>query len=134
LKHVEVSFVGGWPEKIYSGKVRLLDAMHQKDFARVLKQNDLLLYPSKNDAYHNVVYEVLASGLPVVYHPSGGTPEICRNTLFGEPMRDKPQKTLERILDRYHEISERVRYHYGEFLIMHAAKKYEKVFLEAARL
>jgi len=134
LKHVEVSFVGRWPEKIYSGKVRLLGAMHQKEFARVLKQNDLLLYPSKNDACPNVVYEALASGLPVVYHPSGGTPEICRNTLFGEPMGDTPQKTLEKILDRYHEISERVRDHYSEFLITHAAKKYEEVFLEAAGL
>ena len=134
LRHVEVSFVGRWPERIHSGKVRLLGVMHQKDFAQVLKQNDLLLYPSKNDACPNVVYEALASGLPVVYHPSGGTPEICRNTMFGEPMSDTPQKTLEKILDRYHEIRERVSDHYSEFLITYAAKKYEKIFLEAARL
>lgn len=131
LKNVEVSFVGRWPERIEAGKVRLLGSMHQKDFAEVLKLNDLLLYPSQNDACPNVVYEALASGLPVVYHPSGGTPEICRKTLFGEPLRDNPQETLERILDRYHETSERIRDHSEEFFITHAAKMYEKIFLES---
>ena len=44
--------------------------------AEVLRSCDVFLNLSENDPCPNVVLEALASGLPVVYRPSGGVPEL----------------------------------------------------------
>ena len=42
----------------------------------LMRQADILLHPKYNDPCPTVVLEAMASGLPVVYSASGGTPEL----------------------------------------------------------
>ena len=65
--------------------------MEEKQIGEVLRLGDFLLFPSKKDACSNVVVEALASGLPVLYHNSGGTPELCRNSKYGLALPEKNQ-------------------------------------------
>jgi glycosyltransferase involved in cell wall biosynthesis len=44
------------------------------------------LFPSEKEACPNTVVEALACGLPVLYHDSGGTRELCRRGQFGIPI------------------------------------------------
>ena len=48
---------------------------NKKDF--LYKSSDVFLHPSENDNCPNVVLEAMSSGLPIIYHNSGGTPEIA---------------------------------------------------------
>ena len=86
LDKVQVLHIGKWPEHIHLEKVKLLGVMDEKKIGRKLRKADFLLFPSKNEACSNVVIEALASGLPVLYHNSGGNSEICQGTRFGLPL------------------------------------------------
>ena len=56
--------------------VRLLDGYTQRDAPSIYRQADLYLHPKYNDPCPTAVIEAMASGLPVVYSKSGGTPEL----------------------------------------------------------
>ena len=91
LDKVQVLHIGKWPEHIHLEKVKLLGVMDEKKIGRKLRKADFLLFPSKNEACSNVVVEALASGLPVLYHDSGGTPELCQKGRFGLPLPEDPR-------------------------------------------
>lgn len=86
LKNVKVFHIGRWPEHIPSKAVELLGVIQEKEVAETLRRGQFFLFPSENEACPNVVIEALAGGLPVLYHNSGGTPELCRNRQFGMPL------------------------------------------------
>ncbi len=86
LDKVQVSHIGNWPSDIPTEKVRLLGVMEERSIGDLLREADFLLFPSQNEACSNVVVEALASGLPVLYHDSGGTPELCQRGRFGLPL------------------------------------------------
>ena len=48
----------------------------QHDAASLLNRSDILLHTKYNDPCPRLVVEALASGLPIVYSASGGTPEL----------------------------------------------------------
>ena len=47
--------------------------------ASIMRACDVLFFPSVNDYCPNTVLEAMSCGLPVVYHDSGGTPELVRD-------------------------------------------------------
>jgi glycosyltransferase involved in cell wall biosynthesis len=53
-----------------------LGKLDHVQMAQALRSGDVFLNLSENDPCPNIVLEALASGLPVVYTPSGGTPEL----------------------------------------------------------
>ena len=53
-----------------------LGHLHREAMAAALRSCDALVNLSENDPCPNVVLEALASGLPVLYRPSGGVPEL----------------------------------------------------------
>lgn len=57
-------------------RVDLVGRYAQRDAPTVYRRAHVLLHPKVNDPCPNVVLEALASGLPVVYSASGGTPEL----------------------------------------------------------
>ncbi len=79
LPNVEMTFVGNWNLSVDSRNVKLMPPMKHADLANILSQNDVFLHAAKNDPCPNVVVEALASGLPILYHNSGGTPELAAN-------------------------------------------------------
>jgi glycosyltransferase involved in cell wall biosynthesis len=56
--------------------VELLGPYARSEAPELMRRADLLLHPKYNDPCPMVVLEALASGLPVAYSASGGTPEL----------------------------------------------------------
>ena len=78
--------IGQWPNSIDKKRVKLLGIMNEDQIASFLRKGHLFLFPSQDEACPNVVIEALSSGLPVLYHNSGGTPEICSHGKYGTPI------------------------------------------------
>jgi len=88
----EVRHIGRWPAETPPGRVALLGERTEPEIAELLRQADFFLFPSRHDACSNAVLEALASGLPVLYHRSGGTVELCREETFGVPFAEVPDQ------------------------------------------
>jgi glycosyltransferase involved in cell wall biosynthesis len=64
-----------------------LGVMDRDGLAVALRSADVFLNLSENDPCPNIVIEAMASGLPVLYVPSGGTPELVTSEA-GLPIED----------------------------------------------
>ena len=62
-----------------AGAVELLGPYTLADAPALMRRGDVLLHTKYNDPCPTVVLEAMASGLPVVYSASGGTPELVGN-------------------------------------------------------
>jgi glycosyltransferase involved in cell wall biosynthesis len=65
-------------------RIRVVGVVGREEVARYMRSADLLFFPSEYDPCPNTVIEALSCGLPVLYHPSGGTPELIGDA--GVPM------------------------------------------------
>lgn len=63
-------------------RVNFLGHVARKDLPSVLHQSDLLIFPSRNEAFGVAVLEALAAGVPVVASNVGGIPEILGNASY----------------------------------------------------
>jgi glycosyltransferase involved in cell wall biosynthesis len=66
-------------------RVELVGAFTQREAPALYARADLLVHTKYNDPCPTVVLEAMASGLPVVYSASGGTPELVGETGVGVP-------------------------------------------------
>jgi glycosyltransferase involved in cell wall biosynthesis len=57
-------------------RVTLLGIRPRDAVAALMRSADVLFFPSELEPCPNTPLEAMASGLPVLYHPSGGTPEL----------------------------------------------------------
>lgn len=126
LDSVESYFVGNWPEQIDPKNVHIKPPMKQLELAAKYKKCDIFLHASKNDPCPNVVLEALSSGLPVIYHNSGGTPEIASD--YGVALGDDLEATLEQMKTDYWMFVDRIQKNHHTFSIYFAAEKYLEVF------
>ena len=132
IKCVESYFVGNWPEEIDKRKVICFPPMEQEELASYYKKCDVFLHAARNDPCPNVVLEALSCGLPIIYHDSGGTPEISRN--YGLPLPD--QITTDTMIDlidtikvKYTYFVENIKKDMKKFSIERAVAEYLRVFL-----
>lgn len=70
----ELTFVGRAPRPF--DRIRTLGPLDSEGVARELRGHDLYLAASRDDPCSNALLEALACGLPAVYLPSGGHPEL----------------------------------------------------------
>lgn len=100
LRGIGVRHIGPWPEYVSPQKVEVLGARSHFEVSEIMRTGDFLLFPAENEACPNTVFEALASGLPVLYHDSGGTPEICQQNRFGMALpKSKDPSALQDFLD-----------------------------------
>lgn len=131
IEGIESYFVGNWPEQIDKKRVICLPPMKQEELAKYYKNCDVFLHAANDDPCPNVVLEALSCGLPVIYHDSGGTPEIAGN--YGIPL---PKNiTTETICDlietmkgRYPQFVENIKNDMKKFAIEQAAREYVSIF------
>lgn len=57
-------------------RVTLLGIRPRDAVAALMRSADFLFFPSELEPCPNTPLEAMASGLPTLYHPSGGTPEL----------------------------------------------------------
>lgn len=126
LPNVECYFIGRWREDVNPENVKLLGVLPQTEVAKVLRSSDVFLHPAKNDPCPNVISEALSCGLPVIYHPSGGTPELASD--YGVPLMSDPGEVIENMLENYENFVEKIKHDMDKFSIITAAKKYAEVF------
>jgi glycosyltransferase involved in cell wall biosynthesis len=77
-EHADIDFVLCGPVEGIRPRANLQQLGHldRHTMAETLSSCDVFLNLSQNDPCPNVVIEALASGLPVLYKPSGGVPEL----------------------------------------------------------
>ncbi|MCP3924055.1 MAG: glycosyltransferase [Desulfobacterales bacterium] len=135
LNNVTVSHIGRWPDNFPSKKVILLGEKDEKNIAVELRKHHFLLFPSENEACSNTVVEALASGLPVLYHKSGGTIEQCKYERYGIPIpTDNTGNTpnykdyLIDAVDRYEELLSNIIGNIQHFSFSYCLENYIKYF------
>jgi glycosyltransferase involved in cell wall biosynthesis len=70
----ELTFVGRAPVRFE--RIRVVGPFPSEEVARLLREQDAYLAPSRDDPCSNALLEALACGLPAVYRDSGGHPEL----------------------------------------------------------
>jgi hypothetical protein len=105
----------------------LLGRLPRAELPAVLRGCDIFASCSVNDPCPNAVIEAMACGLPVWYHPSGGTPELVGSC--GLPFSGDPESDLKKLLENRETFSQAARERAEKlFNIRHTAQQY----LEAA--
>ena len=70
----DLTFVGRAPRPFE--RIRVVGPVASEEVARLLRDHDVYLAPSRDDPCSNALLEALACGLPAVYLDSGGHPEL----------------------------------------------------------
>ena len=132
LPGVEVTFVGNWPTDIHRHEVNVVAPQNHSSLSQLLRQHHGFLHMAQNDPCSNALMEGLASGLPAVFHPSGGSPEIVKDC--GIPGEPSLAKAIAELIDRYDEMRYKVLDRREEFSIHRAASDYLGVFKSVGRI
>ena len=74
---------------LHADNVRLRGTASRRRLPKEYRAMKILYFPSMNDPCPNTVVEAILAGVPVCYHPSGGTPELVRDC--GEPLENFDQ-------------------------------------------
>ncbi len=97
--HVSFIMVGRYERPLTLPNLNFLGYAGWDRLPAVLRSCHVLLILSKNETCPNVVLEALASGLPVLYKPSGGTEELVG--ACGLPVDTRSfDRGLEEVMDR----------------------------------
>jgi glycosyltransferase involved in cell wall biosynthesis len=123
---VEVTFVGNWPVDLDPGQVKVIPPKRHDILSMLLRQHHALLHMAQNDPCSNAALEGMASGLPVIYHPSGGSPEIVGEC--GVACTESLQDAVYGLRDRYRELRAKTMARRSEFSIDRAAQQYLDIF------
>jgi len=97
----EFTFVGN--SSIRFERLRHVPPLPPRELATLLRQQDIFLTATENDAYSNALVEALSCGLPAVYLESGGSGEAVKEGGFGFLDREEIPMLIDRLVDEYEE-------------------------------
>ncbi|HUZ81676.1 MAG TPA: glycosyltransferase family 4 protein [Gaiellaceae bacterium] len=95
----ELTFVGNTHESFE--RVRHVPPLGSRELAVLLREQDVFVTATQDDAYSNALVEALSCGLPAVYLDSGGSREAVKEAGFAFSDRDEIPRLLERLRDEY---------------------------------
>ncbi len=73
---VDFILCGNYPELPKLPNIHMQGHLKREELAKIMRSCDVFLHLAENDPCPNVITEALASGLPVLYKNSGGSPEL----------------------------------------------------------
>jgi glycosyltransferase involved in cell wall biosynthesis len=127
LPGVRVRFIGNWPSSVDPGRVERLPAVPYRELGDFYRSCDAFLFPAEGESCPNVVLEAMACGLPVLYHASGGTPEIAEP--YGVPLdKTQPYLSLARLRESYSDLWKRLHDDADQFSVQRAGQEYLRLF------
>lgn len=95
----EFTYVGNAQETFE--RIRHVPPLPSHDLAQLLREHDIFVTATENDAYSNALVEALTCGLPAVYLESGGSGEAVKEAGFGFTAREQILELLDRLRDQY---------------------------------
>lgn len=95
----ELTFVGNTREAF--DRVIVIPPLPSRELAAVLREHDLYLTATENDAYSNALVEALSCGLPAVYLDSGGSREAVKEGGLAFASREEIPSCLDQLRDEY---------------------------------
>lgn len=121
-----------------AGSVEYLGPLYDKDKHEVLRQSDILVYPTHEDAFPNVLIEATMHGIPVVAYNEGAIPDMIENGVNGFVV---PKSDVEQLVLRTRELlfNRELRYDMGRksrqkyesrFTLSHFEENMKNTFLE----
>jgi glycosyltransferase involved in cell wall biosynthesis len=84
-------------------RIRHVPPVPSHELAELLRQHDVFVTATENDAYSNALVEALSCGLPALYLDSGGSGEAVKDAGFAFTSREQIPELLERLVDEYEE-------------------------------
>jgi glycosyltransferase involved in cell wall biosynthesis len=95
----EFTFVGNTRERFE--RIRHVPPLPSSSLANLLRQQDVFITATQNDAYSNALVEALSCGLPAIYLDSGGSGEAVKEAGFAFDEQEQIPALLERLSDEY---------------------------------
>lgn len=102
----DFTFVGR--SNIRFKKIKMLPPMPSHELAAVMKEHDIFISGSKYESCPNVVLEALACGLPIIFHESGGTPEVVGRAGYGFTSMETIPSLLNRLVSSYESVASQI--------------------------
>lgn len=95
----DFTFVGRSSETFKN--IKLIPALETKKLAKIVKQQDIYITASANEACSNSLIEALTCGLPAIYLKSASHPELVKNGGLGFEKKEEIPQLLVAIVENY---------------------------------
>lgn len=103
---LDLTFVGNRPEGLTFDNIRMLPAQPHKKLAQLYRTHHALLFLGRQETCSNTILEGINCGLPVIYHPSGASPEIAGP--YGAAYHGDFGASVDYIRDNYDDLIARI--------------------------
>lgn len=95
----DLTFVGNSPVPFQ--RARHIPPVTPVELASLLRDHDVFVTATENDAYSNALVEALSCGLPALYLDSGGSNEAVNDAGFAFATKEEVPQLLDRLVDEY---------------------------------
>jgi glycosyltransferase involved in cell wall biosynthesis len=128
LKGVEVSHLGGWPDDVEVGNVKLLGMRSRDEMAAEMKNHHYFLHTAIKDPCPNAIFEAISMGLPVIYNPDiGSSAEIVNGN--GLPLNESDlDSTIDLAFSNLKSLREMILNNRDNYFVSRATREYKEVF------
>jgi glycosyltransferase involved in cell wall biosynthesis len=88
--------------------IKMLKPLPSEELAAIMRGHDVFISGSKYESCSNVVLEALSCGMPVIFHNSGGTPEIVGSAGYGFESIEEIPFLLDKMVSSYETLVDQI--------------------------